>query len=309
MESMILKTRLKEDRPQCLWMQAGVVRKKFCETDYCCTECLFDRVMQRICNENRQLKEAGRVPMGKRGRIVSWKERLNTLPPSRRPCLHYMRGRIEFRTCNKDYKCGNCEFDQYFDDQYSVHAVVRPVDVLEVKGFRIPQGYYFHHGHTWAKIEEGFSVRVGLDEFALRLLGPLDRIVAPLVGKEVEQGRGDISVARGEYGAKILSPVSGVVTSINPELRKKGSLANEEPFSGGWIMRLHSNKLRRDLKGLMINTETGNFIGQEVDRLYDLIEETGGPLAVDGGHLGEDIFGNMPQLGWERITEMFLLKR
>ena len=74
-------------------------------------------------------------------------------------------------------------------------------------------------------------------------------------------------------------------------------------------MRLHSNKLRRDLKGLMINTETGNFIGQEVDRLYDLIEETGGPLAVDGGHLGEDIFGNMPQLGWERITGMFLLKR
>ncbi len=309
MESMTLKTRAKQDRPACLWMQAGVVPGKFCETDYCCSECRFDRVMQSICNENRQLKEAGRGPKGKRGRIVSWKERLRTLPPSRRPCLHHMKGRIEFRTCNEDYRCGNCEFDQYFDDQYTVHTVVRPVDALEVKGFRIPQGYYFHIGHAWAKIEESSYVRVGLDEFALRLLGHLDRIEAPLVGKEVEQGRGDISVARGEHGTKILSPVSGVVTSVNPELREKGSLANEEPYSGGWIMRLYSSKLRQDLKSLMINTETGDFIGREVDRLYELIEETGGPLAVDGGHLGDDIFGNMPRLGWERITEMFLLKK
>jgi glycine cleavage system H lipoate-binding protein len=208
-----------------------------------------------------------------------------------------------------DYKCGNCEFDQYFDDQYSVHAVVMPVDVLEVKGFRIPQGYYFHQGHTWAKIEEGSSVRVGLDAFALRLLGPLDRIESPLIGKEVEQGRADISVARGAYETKILSPVSGVVTSVNPEIREKATLANEEPFSGGWIMRLHAGQLRQDLKGLMINRETGDFIDHEIERLYALIEEAGGGLAVDGGHLGDDIFGNMPQLGWDRITRMFLSKR
>ncbi|MCP4666841.1 MAG: glycine cleavage system protein H [Deltaproteobacteria bacterium] len=305
MDSTTLKTRAGKEQHQCLWMQAGVVRKKLCQMDYGCTECRFDRALKRVSDENRQLKEAGREPEGKSGGIVSWKERLNVLPLSRRPCLHHMKGRIEFRTCNMEYRCGHCEFDQYFDDQYAVRAVVRPVDVLEVKGFRIPQGYYFHRSHTWAKIEEGSSVRVGLDEFALRLLGPLDRIEAPLVGKEVVQGRGDISVARGEYGTKIPSPVSGVVTSINPALREKGSLANKEPFSGGWIMRIHSKRLRRDLKGLMINNETGDFIGHEVERLYELIEETGGPLAVDGGYLGDDIFGNMPQLGWERITGMF----
>jgi hypothetical protein len=37
-----------------------------------------------------------------------------------------------------------------------------------------------------------------------------------------------------------------------------------------------------------------------------VIEETAGPLATDGGYLGDDIFGHMPQIGWQQITRMFL---
>ena len=81
-----------------------------------------------------------------------------------------MKRRIGFRACTNEYLCGNCEFDQYFDDQYAVHAVVKPVDVLDIDGFKIPQGFYLHKGHTWVKIEKDQTVRVGLDDFALRML-------------------------------------------------------------------------------------------------------------------------------------------
>jgi hypothetical protein len=37
-----------------------------------------------------------------------------------------------------------------------------------------------------------------------------------------------------------------------------------------------------------------------------VIEEKAGPLATDGGHLGSDIFGHLPQLGWETLTSDFL---
>ncbi|MDY7034612.1 MAG: glycine cleavage system protein H [Thermodesulfobacteriota bacterium] len=306
MESIYVKTRSRSDSPSCIWMQAGVIRRKPCDRDYNCMECPFDRAMHRISNINRKLIAEGTRPLGKRGTIVSWKERLNTLPPAQRPCLHHMKGRIEFRSCLHEYRCGSCDFDQYFDDQYSVYTLVRPVKVLDVKGFKIPQGYYFHRGHTWAKLEEDSSVRVGIDEFAMRLLGPLDHIEAPLIGKEVEQGQRDISIVRGNHRADVRSPVSGVVTSVNPKVRESGRLTNEKPFSEGWILRLHSNRLRQDLKRLMINRETGDFIGQEVERLYMLIEEIEGPMSVDGGNLGSDIFGNMPQLDWKRLTGMFL---
>jgi glycine cleavage system H lipoate-binding protein len=287
-------------------MQAGVVRHKFCDIDYQCEACRFDRALRRTARENSRLRQPGEIPQGKSGRIVYWKDRLRELPAWKQPCLHHMKGRIDFRACTHDYQCGNCEFDQYFSDQYTVHAVVRPVDVMDIKGFKIPHGYYLHRGHTWVKIEEGSTVRVGLDDFALRLLGPLDRVDAPLLGKEVKQNRDDILLSRSSNTARVQSPISGVVTDINPELRERGSLANQDPYTQGWVMRLHSQNLRQDIKNLMIGEQASQYLDGEIDRLYEVIEEEAGPLAADGGYLGDDIYGNLPQTSWQKLTRQFL---
>jgi glycine cleavage system H lipoate-binding protein len=231
---------------------------------------------------------------------------MKALPPSQRPCLHHLKGRIPFKPCTNDYVCSRCEFDQYFDDEYTVHAVVRPVDVLEVKGVTVPQGYYLHPGHAWVKIEEGSSVRVGIDDFALRLLGPLDRIEAPLMGKVVQQGEPHMVIRRGVHRANLLSPLSGVITAVNPKVREQGHLANQDPYAEGWVMTLHPQNLRKELKTLMIDRETEGFLDHEVDHLHHLIEEVSAPLAADGGTLAKDVFGAMPQLGWERLTRSFL---
>ena len=246
----------------CIWMQAGVVPKKFCRINYQCAACAYDRAMRRVAAENLNLKESGKIPNGKRGRIVFWKDKLRELPAWKQPCLHHMIGHIEFRSCTHDY--------------------------------------------TWVKIEEGSTVRVGLDDFAMRLLGPLDKIDAPLMGKQMQQDRTDISLSREGNDAKLLSPVSGVVMDINPALRESGSQTHEDAYSEDWILRLHCANLRQDLKGLMIGSQASEFIDAEVDRLYQVIEETAGPLATDGGYLGDDIFGNLPQIGWQKLTQEFL---
>ena len=287
-------------------MQAGVVRRKDCRIDYDCTACRFDSVMRRVAADNLQLREDGHTLSGKRANIIFCHEKLKNLPSSKRPCIHYMKRRIDFRACNQDYQCGNCEFDQFFNDQYSVHAVVRPVDVIDIKGFKIPHGYYLHPGHTWVKIEENDMVRVGLDDFALRLLGPLDHIEAPLMGKEVRRDQADISLTRGPNAAGILSPISGVVTAINAELRDRGNLANQDPYTDGWVMCLHSTHLRQDLRELMIGNQASDYLDDEIDRLYEVIEEEAGPLAADGGYLGDDIYGNLAPNVWEKLTRKFL---
>jgi glycine cleavage system H lipoate-binding protein len=287
-------------------MQAGVVRHKFCSNEYQCPACQYDRAMRRAADQNRQLREGGVPPKGNRGRITFWKDKIKELPSWKRPCLHHMKGRIDFRACTNEYSCGNCEFDQFFNDQFTVHTVVKPVDVLDIKGFKIPQGYYLHSGHAWVKMEEGSAVRIGLDDFALRLLGPLDRIEAPLMGKEMKQGRADIALQRGLHQAMVLAPVNGVVTDINPRLREAGSLANQDPYTDGWVLRLHADNLRLDLKSLMIGGETQDFLDEEVDRLYQVIEDEAGPLAADGGYLADDIFGNLPEVRWEKLTRLFL---
>lgn len=298
---------LKGSKPSpCLWEQAGIVRKKKCKINFSCAECNFDRVMKHVAKENGELKLAGKKTEGKRGNIINWQEKLNSMPLSKRPCIHYMKGRIDFRSCTNEYRCGNCDFDQFFNDQFSVHAVISPVSVLNVSGFNVPQGYYFHRGHTWVKMEEDSSVRIGLDDFALRLMGPLDNIEAPLMGKKVTRDEASIFVKRGGHRAAVLSPVSGVVMAINPELREKGSLANYYPYSDGWVMKVLPDNIRDDLKNLMINQETDKFITAQVDVLSGLVEEVSGPITADGGDFTADIFGTMPELGWKRLTTTFL---
>jgi hypothetical protein len=119
-----LGTRSAKGNRPCIWMQAEVVRQKSCKINYDCPSCRFDKAMRRLVDENTRLKKAGRVAKGNRPEFISWKEKLRALPLSKRPCIHHMKGRIEFRPCTNDYWCGNCDFDQYFHDQYSVHAVI-----------------------------------------------------------------------------------------------------------------------------------------------------------------------------------------
>lgn len=290
---------------ECVWMKAGVVKKKSCTKEFNCPECTYDAVLRRIARENKILETAGKRSEGKRQHIVFWEDKIKSLPPVKQPCLHYMKGRISFRTCTNEYRCGSCEFDQYFLDQYAVHASVKPVDVLDIEGFKIPQGFYFHKGHTWIKVEEGSEVRIGLDDFAAKVFGPMDRVEAPLMGKEVRQGRKDISIGRGTKTAKLLSPVTGVVVETNNRLRTQGEPTGMDPYSDGWVARIHSDNLRQDLRNLMMGDETTSFMRQESNRLHEAIEEAA-PLATDGGFVASDIVGSVPEIGWEKLVSLFL---
>lgn len=294
------------DHPdRCLWMQAGVVRQRYCTRDFDCPACRFDRALRHVADENRRLQAAGRQPVGRRGKISCWREKLKARPLARQPCVHYMKGRIDFRSCTHAYRCGDCDFDQYFQDQYAVYADIRAVDVLELEGIQVPQGYYLHAGHTWVKLEEGGMVRIGIDDFARRLLGPPDRIEAPLMGQRVSQGRPAIGVHRGPFQTELVSPISGVVTDINPDLRTQGGKAHSAPYTDGWILRLHADALRQELPHLMMGHDAGDFYDQEVSRLYREIETVTGPLATDGGQLSDDLYGNLPDMDWQRVTQLF----
>jgi len=290
----------------CIWMQAGVVKHKACTLAYECAECRFDSVLRRIASENRTRRLQGELPRGRRGAIVPWQERLKLLPLWKRPCLHHLKGRIAFRACTQDYLCGRCDFDQYFNDRYTVFAAVRPVDALNIGGVRLPQGFYLHRGHCWVNIEEGSTVRVGFDDFALRVLAPFDRVEAPLMGKSLRRDSAAIGVGRGAHRALFLSPIEGVVTEMNPRLRESGCPAGIDPYTDGWVLRAHAPNLRQDLSALLIGDQASEFIEGEVERLHDFIEEKAGPLAVDGGQLGRNIFGHLPQLGWDALVAVFL---
>ena len=96
------------------------------------------------------------------------------------------------------------------------------------------------------------------------------------------------------------------MTAVNPQVREEGKQAAQNPYAGGWVLRVHAADLRTDLKNLLIGNETETFLKNEIKEVHKVIEDVAGPLATDGGFLGSDIYGSMPELGWDNLTAKFL---
>ncbi len=275
----------------CIWMQAGVVKNKDCNNYYDCTSCKYDHGMRLQVEKGKQ---------------VSWQDAMRTQPELERVCRHSLTQRIPNRACAYDYKCANCDFDQFFEDVWATKTNTLPYEIQRVKGFEVPMGYYFHNGHTWARIESGGCIRVGLDDFALKLLGRADALDLPLMGKELDHGKVGWGLKRKDNLADVLSPIDGVIVEVNADVRENPALANQEPYGGGWLFMVRTPDVKATIKKLMADVDSLDWINTEVRTLESMIEQTAGPLAADGGYLQEDIYGNLPDLGWKKLTQTFL---
>ena len=275
----------------CIWMQAGAVAFKNCGNFYDCTSCKYDFGMRKKV---------------KKGAQVSWQDAMRRRKGLARTCRHSLTRRIGERACAYDYLCHKCDFDQLFEDTLSAKTASLVNEVHDVAGFMVPAGYYFNDGHTWARIESGGYVRIGMDDFALKLFGKADSYDFPVIGKELTQGGPGWRFRRSEREGKALSPVSGIVVEANARLTDEPAAANRKPYEDGWMLLLRAPDIKATVRNLMSDGEGLAWMDREADRLNRMIEETAGPLAADGGHLGEDIYGNLPGLGWDRLAREFL---
>ncbi len=73
-----------------------------------------------------------------------------------------------------------------------------------------------------------------------------------------------------------------------------------------YARRLMTDPARTIPSILMSDRQGLDYITGELNTLEGMIEEVAGPLAADGGYLSNDIYGNLPDLGWGNLTRTFL---
>ncbi len=292
--------------PPCLWMQAGVVQRKFCTRGFRCRECPFDRALGRLAAENRRLACRGERPAGGRGRIEPWPDRLRRLPVRLRPCVHHLAGRIPFRACTGDYRCSRCEFDQYFAEEFRVFSALQAVAPLAVEGLKIPQGVYLHPGHVWLEPGEGGEVRLGLDDFAWKVLCP-KRVETPLTGARLARGRPAFVLHRGARRLALSSPLDGVVTAVNPAMRERTAGCAPDPYAADWVLRAQADDLSAALSRLHVGPAAAAHLGAACRRLADFLAARRGPLAADGGFLDWKALPELLEPFWEELARSFFL--
>jgi len=291
-------------KKKCVWMEAGVVSYKLCDNNYDCPTCVYDHAMQVKVDRQKAAAQAQPIETAPDKFTDSWVDKMMRFPASKRKCRYMITGEVDRKICPNAYECGTCSFDKMM--QQRLQAEPLPVGTpAEVGGFELAEGFYYHDGHTWARTEYGGRVRVGLDDFAQKLLGKLKRIDLPNIGHEVSQGENSFKVTRNGDTVGVLSPVDGVVTRINEKLLDHPELINSSPYEDGWLAVIEPTKLRKNLKGLYYGDEASAYIEEEKDRLFHVANDDL-HVSADGGTSVEDISQEVEGEAWAKLAKTFL---
>lgn len=96
----------------------------------------------------------------------------------------------------------------------------------------------FTDSHEWVCDNGDGTVTIGISEHAQEMLGDVVFVDLPDVEDEVEAGESFSLVESVKAASDIYSPVTGEVVEINEELEESPELINEEPYEGGWIVKV-----------------------------------------------------------------------
>ncbi len=284
---------------ECIWMKGGVVNFRLCDNDYDCNSCPFDKGMRKAMGIGKGVQTEAVAPR--------WVEHLQKkYVGGSRPCRHALTGRIDApKICTQNYECYHCAFDQMLDETDLAGEMVPPTYSL-ASGYRVADGYYYHMGHSWTRFEHGGRVRVGFDDFFVKVFGAVRQLTLPPLGETLQQGRVGWEFARNGHQAAVLSPVTGTVLAINHNALAHPEIITADPYHAGWLFILEPDMPKRNLKGLYFGKESLTWIDNEVGALLSLMGTEYDRMAATGAEPIGDVFGRFPEIGWGSLVKRFL---
>ncbi len=96
----------------------------------------------------------------------------------------------------------------------------------------------FTESHEWVRDNGDGTVTIGISEHAQEMLGDVVFVELPESDTEIDAGDSFSLVESVKAASDIYAPVSGVVVEVNEELQDSPELINEEPYEGGWIVKV-----------------------------------------------------------------------
>lgn len=114
-----------------------------------------------------------------------------------------------------------------------------------------PEGAYSISDNSWARVEDGDIVRVGVHDSFLKAIKDPVSVEMPKVGDMRYQGEVCVRVVDSAAGVhRVWTPVSGRVKDVNRRVGESISHLVDDPYGEGWIIMLEPTHLEEDLKRL-----------------------------------------------------------
>jgi CheY-like chemotaxis protein len=176
--------------------------------------------------------------------------------------------------------------------------------------FQIPGGVFISEGHCWANINEVGIVKVGVDDFAKKLIGKIDAIEFPNLGMIFEKGQPLFSIKQETRSITFHSPVSGRVKEINKPLINDLESLDHTSYERNWICEIDAEELDTEITQLKIGKAAVNFYQEDIEHLQELKKKIKSGKEEDktngGLYIGE--MEKLDDVNWKRYSEEFFKK-
>jgi glycine cleavage system H protein len=100
-----------------------------------------------------------------------------------------------------------------------------------------PEQLLYHPEHDWAEID-GDVATFGITWYAQDSLGEVVFYDPPEVGAAVSKDAAYAEVESVKAVSDVIAPLSGEIVEVNAELADAPERINEEPYNGGWLVRV-----------------------------------------------------------------------
>ena len=137
--------------------------------------------------------------------------------------------------------------------------------------FNVPAGIFVSQNHTWVNVEMNGTARVGLDDFARKIISKIDGVELPKLNQEIKKGEQLFSIKTNSHVINIASPLSGKITLVNAEHIEHPEWIASKPFELSWMCCLEPSNLAEELQSLKIGADTIAWYRKEIDKYGEIV--------------------------------------
>lgn len=101
-----------------------------------------------------------------------------------------------------------------------------------------PDDLKYTKDHEWIRIGNDNQGIIGITDFAQKELGDIVYVEINTEGEEIEQGNVFGTVEAVKTVSDLFMPISGKILEFNEELEDEPELVNNEPYEGGWMIKI-----------------------------------------------------------------------
>lgn len=195
-----------------------------------------------------------------------------------------------------------------------VHITHVPASDDFVKGeFSIPGGVFISKNHTWVSMNQEGIAKIGIDDFAKKLIGRVASIELPNLGMNVKAGQPLFTLKQGNRSVVFNSPISGKVAKINTVLKENAVLLDTTPYESNWICALDTDNIDSEIKEMHIGKSAVALFHDDIEKLKVLMKDLLKSETREGEYVEEDQiyvgqFEKLSDVSWQKVVAEFFVR-